>query len=47
MKTNLLRFFYAFNLPLWAFFESDDVLFSYKITGHYRYIPAKYSDARR
>jgi uncharacterized protein YijF (DUF1287 family) len=25
----------------------DDVLFSYKITGHYRYIPAKYSDARR
>jgi uncharacterized protein YijF (DUF1287 family) len=25
----------------------DDVLFSYKITGHYRYIPAKYSDAHR
>jgi uncharacterized protein YijF (DUF1287 family) len=25
----------------------DDVLFSYKITGHYRYIPAKYSDASR
>ena len=25
----------------------DDVLFSYSITGHYRYIPAKYSDTRR
>jgi uncharacterized protein YijF (DUF1287 family) len=25
----------------------DDVLFSYSITGHYRYIPAQYSDARR
>ncbi|MFT4765942.1 MAG: hypothetical protein ACI9OH_003060 [Oleispira sp.] len=25
----------------------DDVLFSYSITGHYRYIPAKYSDPRR
>jgi uncharacterized protein YijF (DUF1287 family) len=25
----------------------DDVLFSYSITGHYRYIPARYSDARR
>lgn len=22
----------------------DDVLFSYKITGHYRYVPKKYSD---
>jgi uncharacterized protein YijF (DUF1287 family) len=25
----------------------DDVLFLYSITGHYRYIPAQYSDARR
>jgi uncharacterized protein YijF (DUF1287 family) len=25
----------------------DDVLFSYSITGHYRYIPAKYSDSHR
>ena len=25
----------------------DDVLFSYSITGHYRYSPAKYSDTRR
>jgi uncharacterized protein YijF (DUF1287 family) len=25
----------------------DDVLFSYSITGHYRYIPAKYSDPHR
>jgi uncharacterized protein YijF (DUF1287 family) len=25
----------------------DDVLFSYSVTGHYRYIPAKYSDPHR
>jgi len=25
----------------------DDVLFSYSMTGHYRYIPAKYSDPHR